>query len=190
MCGRFRLPGDDDFDSELAGIMQKVKERYPDSKIKYGDIYPTDTAPVLVNKNSEISPVPVKWGFKGYKGSRVLINARAETVREKAAFKDSFLNRRCVVLSSGYYEWDRDKQKYFHTVPDSDILYMAGLWNVSGGEPRFVIITANANKSASVIHDRMPVVIRRDKIQDWIYDTGSAEDILRTVPPELEIKSV
>ncbi len=103
------------------------------------------------------------------------------------SFKDSFLNRRCVVLSSGYYEWDRDKQKYLHTVPGSDILYMAGLWSVSGGEPRFVIITANANKSASVIHDRMPVVLRREKIHEWIYDTGAAADILRKVPPELEL---
>lgn len=105
-------------------------------------------------------------------------------------FRRSLEGRRCVVPSSGFFEWDREKQKYLFHLPGEDALYMAGIWNEFAGERRFCIVTTAANGSISDIHSRMPVVLPKARVQDWIWDRGAAEAILHTTPPLLSRQSV
>lgn len=79
MCGRYSLFFDDEYDYDIAKMMDILKQNYPQTKVKQGEIYPTNTAPVLVKQNSEIAPVPYSWGFPNFRSKGVIINARAET---------------------------------------------------------------------------------------------------------------
>ena len=137
-------------------------------------------------------PVPqlLTWGFPGFKGQRTIINARAETAPDKPMFRKCLEQRRCVIPSTGFYEWAADKQKIRLNLPGDRALYMAGLYNEFAGEPRYVILTTAANESISDVHNRMPVVLPRDRITEWIDDLGAAMDILHTVPPMLDRQSV
>lgn len=185
MCGRYSLFFDDEYDYDIAKMIDILKQHYPQTEIKQGEIYPTNTAPVLVKQNSEIAPVPYSWGFPNFRSKGVIINARAETAEEKKTFRDSLLNRRCVIPSTGFYEWDKSKQKYLFNQPKCRTLYMAGFYSFFKNVPRFIILTAAANPSVSVIHHRMPLVLDKSQIQEWITDTDRAITILRSTPPTL-----
>ena len=174
MCGRYSLFFDDEYNRDISEIIKLIKSKYGQIDVKSGEIFPTNTAPVLVEQNSSVTPVPYKWGFPNFRNKGVIINARAETAEEKKTFKDSLLNRRCVIPSTGFYEWDKSKQKYLFNLPESRILYMAGLYNFFKYEPRFIILTISANSSVSTIHHRMPVVLEKQQTEEWITEIGRA----------------
>lgn len=148
---------------EIRNIIEEVNEKYYGSNIKTGEIYPTNTAPVLVAKGQQLEPAPLIWGFPHFKHSGVIINARAETAEEKKMFKSSLLERRCVIPSTGFYEWmhNNTKQKYLFNLSDTPTLYMAGFFNEFKDEKRFIILTTDANPSISDVHSRMPVVLQK-----------------------------
>lgn len=175
MCGRYALFSDTDND-EIKKIIQQVE-----GQIKTGEIYPTNPAPVLLGDGVHAC----NWGFPHYKNKGVIINARAETVNEKRMFKNSFAGRRCVIPSTGFYEW-QGKQKYHFILPDRPVLYMAGIYNEFAGEMRFVILTTKANASVEKIHHRMPLVLEQNMLDDWITNDNAAMHILHDVPPELQ----
>ena len=104
-------------------------------------------------------------------------------------YRESVANRRCVIPSTGFFEWDTEKKKYFFKLPGEPILYMAGLWAKYQGRPCYTILTTAANASMQPIHDRMPVVLPRSKLQAWLEDPSAPEEMLRTVPPELEVSA-
>jgi len=141
-------------------------------------------APVLLSGGEGIHPELQNWGYR-MTGSLV-INARAETAAEKALFRDSVAARRCVVPSTGFYEWDREKRKFFFTLPNEGALYMAGLYDLRGGKPCYCILTTAANASMEAVHHRMPLVLRREQIISWLNDSQATADILRLQPPQLE----
>ena len=185
MCGRYSLFFDDEYNHEISEMMKLIKSKYGQMAVKSGEIFPTNTAPVLIEQNSTVTPVPYKWGFPNFRNKGVIINARAETAGEKKLFKDSLLNRRCVIPSTGFYEWDKSKQKYLFNIQGSNALYMAGFYRFFKDEPRFIILTTSANSSVSSIHHRMPVVLEKQQIEDWITDTDKAVSILHNTPPSL-----
>ena len=185
MCGRYILFSDAEM-QDIRDIIDEV-QRKTNGDIKTGEIFPTDKAPVLIQQQGIITPEAVKWGFPGFNGKGVIINARAETVQEKPMFRRSLLTKRCVIPSTGFYEWSHDskKQKYQFNLPGTQSLYMAGLYNEFDGQQRFVILTTNANISMSEVHNRMPVVLNQDKMSRWLFDTQAAIDILSSTPPLL-----
>ena len=186
MCGRYQFSMEES--AELREIVRQISQGQDSWHM--GEIYPTNKAPVLVAAREQTVPALLGWGFPGFQGSKTIINARAETAAERPMFRKSLEGRRCVVPSSGFFEWDREKQKYLFHLPDEDALYMAGIWNEFAGERRFCIVTTAANGSISDIHSRMPVVLPKARVQDWIWDRGAAEVILRTTPPMLSRQSV
>lgn len=175
MCGRYNFSADS---GELWDIIKQIK-----AEVKTGEIYPTNPAAVL---GADLRPEAMLWGFPDFRGSGVIINARAETAQEKRTFADSVINRRCVIPSSGFYEWDKEKQKYLFTLPGEETLYMGGLWREYNGEMRFVILTTAPNNSILDIHNRMPLVLPKTIINDWVSDTDKALNILHDTPPLLE----
>lgn len=110
MCGRYSLFDNQD-NAEILKIIQEVSRRHPEMEFHKGEIYPANRVPVLLSEANTIVADLSSWGFPKYRGSGVIINARAETADEKRTFRDSLLFRRCVIPSTGFYEWDSQKKK-------------------------------------------------------------------------------
>jgi putative SOS response-associated peptidase YedK len=177
MCGRYTFFTDREL-QEVDEIIEQISNEIQLENMKAGDILPTDVAPILLPQNDIVVPRLMVWGFPNFRSKGVVINARSESAREKKLFGPSLERRRCVIPSTGFYEWDAQKKKFLFNMPDSGMLYMAGLYDQFGGEDRFVILTAEANASMAEVHDRMPVVIPKDRIKDWIFDFSKTDDFL------------
>lgn len=185
MCGRYIIFSETEM-QDIRDIIEEV-QRKTNGGVKTGEIFPTDKAPVLIQQQGNITPEAVRWGFPGFNGKGVIINARAETVQEKPMFRRSLLTKRCVIPSTGFYEWSHDgkKQKYQFNLPGTPSLYMAGLYSEFEGQQCFVILTTEANNSMAEIHNRMPVILDHSNMNRWLLDTQAAIDILVKSPPEL-----
>lgn len=182
MCGRYQFTAEQC--AEIAGIVREVASRYGAGVWRPGEIRPTALAPVLVSDGREIRPELQSWGYQ-MSGSLV-INARAETAAEKPLFRDSVASRRCVVPSTGFYEWDREKRKYLFTLPGEGALYMAGLYALRDGRPCYCILTTEANESMRAVHPRIPLVLQREQAAAWLDDPQAVAGILRLQLPRLE----
>ena len=185
MCGRYTISIDE---QEIRDIVNAITQRHPDAEFKTGEIYPTNPAPVLLAGQDDIRPDVAVWGFPNFRSkSGVIINTRAETALDKKSFRESLLSRRCVIPSTGFFEWAKDakKQKYLFRETGKALLYMAGFYNEFGGERRYVILTTDANQSVRDIHNRMPVIVYRQEIGDWIRNETAMRKILERVPPIL-----
>ena len=127
-----------------------------------------------------------QWGFPGFDKGKLLINARAESVKDRPTFSRSFEQGRCVLPAAGFYEWDKSKEKVTFTVPDRPILYLAGIWRPYGPEKRFVILTREANASMAPVHDRMPLILTREEVAPWVGERAEAERLLVKELPMLK----
>lgn len=184
MCGRYSLFDEQD-NAEIQEIIAEVNRKYPDQPIRTGEVYPTNTVPVLTADGTGLTAKPLVWGFPKYTGSGVIINARAETAAEKKIFRQSLFTNRCIVPSTGFYEWDEHKRKYLFRLPGEQTLYMAGISREYDGIRRYVILTTAANDSMKDIHHRMPVILPKDKLPMWAADTDAALDYLHSEMPQL-----
>ena len=180
MCGRYSLYQEDN--DEIREILERTE-----GDDKTGEIFPTDKAPVLIRRQNDIRPEAVKWGFPGFRNKGVIINARAETIQEKTMFRKCLPSGRCIIPSTGFFEWshDKNKQKYRFDLPGTGTLYMAGLFNNYSGETNFVIITTGANESMADIHNRMPVVLNKDELTLWLGSLEQSLNILKEKRPML-----
>ncbi len=191
MCGRYVFWNDEP-DDELQRIVYDLSEQYPTwTAGENGEIAPTQQAPVLTG------PLTVRlftWGYPAYRGGKVLINARCETAAYKPTFQQSLYRRRCLIVSTGYFEWSAAKTRYLFRKPKGGALYLAGLYeNLSPHEGRFVILTTQATGRAGQIHSRMPLLVDEVNRQNWLENTAFAMrylDAAKTAPePKLTIES-
>lgn len=183
MCGQFYM--DDD---SLEDVMQIVKEI--DHKLygkQMGDIHPSDSALIITGRDKTLRAEQMNWGFSSTVNQKhqLLINARSETALQKALFSESVLRRRCVIPAKHFYEWDAERNKVTFSLEKEPALYMAGFYNRSGGEDRFIILTTAANESMKRVHDRMPLILPKEEIEEWIMDDGHVERYLSTGSPML-----
>lgn len=183
MCGRYNFTVEES--EEIQEILEKINVKFQEKEVKTGEIFPTNQVPILIEEKKELSPVLSIWGFPKFDKKGVIINARSETAFEKKTFRNSLLERRCIIPSTGFYEWDSQKQKYLFRVEDSNTLYMAGLYSYYGDEMRYVILTTQANESIQDVHHRMPLVIPKEDIEAWICDYSVTNEILHRTPPFL-----
>lgn len=105
---------------------------------------------------------------------------------EKPMFRDAVLHQRAAIPAAGFYEWDRNKQKYTFYREDGNPLFMAGCYRKYEDGDRFVILTTQANASMEPVHDRMPLILEREEVVDWLLEDGASEELLRKKPPLLE----
>lgn len=187
MCGRYSLFTEEE-NQEIMRIVRSLENRYPGNNMKHGEIYPTNAAPILCQEGNEVKPELSTWGFPRFGAKGVIINARSETADSRPMFKKSLHTRRCLVPSTGFYEWTQHgtKTKYRFTLPNEHTLYMAGIFNEFKGENRFVILTTTANNSIADIHDRMPVILPRTLAEEWIASEEFAISYLHTSMPVLK----
>lgn len=166
------------------------------------DICPSQYAIILRAEKDHLDAEKMRWGFPGFQGNGLLINARAESALQKKTYRDSVLNRRCVIPAKGFYEWNNSKEKFAFESAENPILFLAGCFNwfesernlseiqtsgtaASRVEKRFVILTTEARGRAAQIHERMPLLLRADEIRTWIFDDGKTEQFLRREPEEV-----
>ena len=115
-----------------------------------------------------------------------MINARSETVAEKPGFRAALNKRRCLVPADGFYEWQkvgRNKRPMRITLASGEPFAFAGLWETwntpSGGTVQsFTILTTSANETLAHIHNRMPVILRRDAEEIWLDHTVQDRELL------------
>lgn len=183
MCGRYNFTVEES--DEIREILEKLNAKTHGKEVRNGEVFPTNQVPLLINEQGSTGPALSIWGFPKFDKKGVIINARSETAFEKRTFRDSLINRRCIIPSTGFYEWDREKRKHIFRMEGYSALYMAGLYNFYQNEMRFVILTTDANESIEDIHHRMPLVIPKDEIDAWIMDDKVTNDILHRIPPSL-----
>lgn len=183
MCGRYYIADEEEI-LEMREIIREVNERYAHTPehaaMKTGEIFPTNIVPILTAQGSHHRANLMKWGFPRWDGPGVIINARAETASEKPMFRSGVAARRCLVPSTGFFEWKHEdekkkKDKYLLRLKEEPMLYFAGLYNTfvdNDGQPTtgFVILTTAANESVAPIHNRMPIILTGNKKDMWLTD--------------------
>ncbi len=156
-----------------------------------GDITPGMVTPGIIwdkRTDEDIALSELFWGIVS-RDKKLIINARAESVVEKSMFSDSIRTRRCILPAAGFYEWDRDKTKFMFKRADEKPIYLAGFYDLSENRDSFVILTTAANASMKPVHDRMPIMIDRVNVRDYLKDSTAAMEMLREPMPELDRSS-
>ncbi len=198
MCGRYTLKTH----------RRKIQERFdvddvPELHPRY-NLGPTQDGLVVRPGDAPATRTAalLRWGLipswtKEKSSLPLLINARAETLASKGAFRESFKRRRCLVVADGFFEWSRrgpQKQPYYFTVDQGEPFAMAGLWDswhppgapASEAIETFVIVTTAANEILAPHHDRMPVIVEPLLYEDWLNpllsDTGALARVLVPFP--------
>lgn len=203
MCGRYTLT---DLGEELLRQFQ-LPLLPPDYRPRY-NIAPSQQVPVIVSVDGQRRIGMMRWGLvpswaKEPSIGHRMINARAESVAEKPAFRTALRRRRCLIPADGYYEWqvrNGRKQPVRFVGARQRVFAFAGLWeswqppaaNDGAQEPpsRLVtctIITTAANDFARQVHDRMPVILPPEAYALWldpkVQDPEAVLPLL-TAPPE------
>lgn len=165
------------------------------------NIAPTQKALVVTGGERGYEMGALRWGLipawaKDTKIGAKTINARAETVAAKPAFRSAFKKRRCLVPASGYFEWKGEqgsKQPYFIHDPAGHLLMFAGLWELwrpaEGGDwlRTFTIVTGEPGKVSGDIHDRQPVILPPDLWAVWVDGMPEEASSVLDVAPEAEL---
>ena len=189
MCGRFYIP-EDDSSEELQRIINHLNRKKPTS-VKTGEVRPTDVAAVIANSKSlQPTPFAMKWGYS-LTDRQPIINARSETADSKPLFRDGMQQRRCLIPASHYFEWQRLANKKIKNAirpVNSKEMYMAGVYRIQNGIPEFVILTREPGESIRHIHDRMPVILPRDALNDWMNIRYSATEVMRSAMLNMEFE--
>ncbi len=140
---------------------------------------------------------PMRWGFIPHwydkpSGGPLLINARAETIAQKPAFKAACRARRCLIPASGFYEWTKDEEggrdPWYITAKTKATLAFAGIWQDWSKEGETLrtcaIVTTSANTCMSAIHHRMPVILSQQDWPLWLGEQGKGAALLMQAAPE------
>jgi putative SOS response-associated peptidase YedK len=195
MCGRFTQRAD----SKKIAKEFKVAE-VPEVEARY-NIAPTQDVLAVYEPGDGREATFFKWGLvpswaKDVSMGSRLINARAETVAEKPAFRQAFKQRRCIVPADGFYEWQKmagRKQPFFFRMRDERPFGFAGLcerWEGEGGRVinSCAILTTEANEVLRPVHDRMPVILHPDDYELWLgaeaRELDLVREMLRPYPPK------
>ncbi len=199
MCGRYYV--DEESNEELLKIIRNLDKRLQTSNttkspssyhMKTGEIYPSNIVPTITIGSSSPCYEPMSWGFTTPKNHSLIINARRETANQKPLFSKSLKENRVVIPASGFFEWSHDekKDKYYFTDPDSPILYMAGIAKPDFDLSRFVILTTCANKSMASFHNRMPVLLKKEEVTDYLTSEQYCNELLQRIPYELSYQAI
>jgi len=186
MCGRFVITSAPEALRQVFGYVER-----PNFPARY-NVAPTQPVPVVIVESGARHFRLMRWGLlpswvKDPRQFTLLINARAETVQEKPAFKNAIRRRRCLIPADGYYEWQSSgerKQPYFIHPAAGGPIGFAGLqetWMGPNGEEldTVAIITAQATTGLSVLHHRVPVTIAPEDFSRWLdCSSDSADDVM------------
>ncbi|MFG6337285.1 MAG: SOS response-associated peptidase [Lachnospiraceae bacterium] len=175
MCGRFYI------DDETAREIEKIARRIDRKMAKTGDVHPSEPALILrADQDSAVAEV-LRWGYESARKNTLIFNARTETVRERPMFRHDYETRRCLIPACKFYEWKdtgaKKKEKYEFFAP-REVLYLAGIYHKDPAGDRFAILTRGAEGCMTEIHSRMPLILRREDMEAWLFSGREAEKLL------------
>jgi putative SOS response-associated peptidase YedK len=196
MCGRYTIVVTPQQLRDIFGYLEQ-----PNFPARYS-VAPTQPIPIVRLVNGERHFALVRWGLlpswvKDPKTFSLLINARGETVNEKASYKAAMKRRRCLIPADGFYEWQAGgarKQPYYIRPKSGVPLAFGGLWETWTGPngeelETAAIVTTTANRTLKGIHDRMPVIIAPEQFDLWLgdrdEDTKAATALIKPAPDDL-----
>ena len=194
MCGRYTIPyaGNDlEIRFELSNNIGVFEPSY--------NISPGETVPVIT-KNSPKKGVPMKWGFIPHWADPLTmklkpINARADKL-SGGFYREAFKSSRCLVPAGGYYEWRKftmdgkpQKQPYYFKLKKEELFGFGGIYSVKEDKEGkehyfFAIITTEPNSLQKPIHDRMPLIIPKDREDEWL-ETDKPMDLVKPFDSKL-----
>lgn len=192
MCGRYTLHHTPEEIAERFAVESIITAPAP----RY-NIAPTQVIPVIRQADAR-ELIGCKWGLvpfwaKDPKVGNKMINAKAETLATKPAFKYALAKRRCLIPADGFYEWDKSggqgaSQPMYFRRRDGDLFAFAGLWEESrllDGETlrTCTIITIEPNELVADIHNRMPALLKPEDEDAWLAPQQQAADVLSLLRP-------
>ena len=195
MCGRFAFYSPAEAAAALFGASASsdMGPRYNIAPTQY-------VAAIRKSTDEQREFVELRWGLVPFWakdpsiGNR-MINARAETVAEKPAYRNAFQHRRCLVLADGFYEWRRQgevKTPYFISLASGEPFALAGLWenwtDKQSGESlqTTTLVTTDANAFMAPLHHRMPVILEAETATDWLAGSQDLLDDVSAITPPLQ----
>jgi putative SOS response-associated peptidase YedK len=196
MCGRYTIISSPEAIRALFRYLEQ-----PNFPPRY-NVAPSQPIPIVRLVEGKRHFALVRWGLlpswvKDPKSFTLLINARGETAAEKPAFRAAMKRRRCLIPADGFYEWKAlgtRKQPYFIRAKSGAPFAFAGLWETWTGPngeevETAAIVTTNANRTLSPIHDRMPVILAPDAFDLWLdcakVDATTAAAVIAPAPENL-----
>jgi putative SOS response-associated peptidase YedK len=192
MCGRFA------FYSPREAVRAVFGVELPFDPAPHYNVAPTQVVAAIRAGPSGPEGVQLRWGLVPYWARDVaignrLINARAESLGDRPAFRDAFRRRRCVVLASGFYEWRREatgRTPHYVAPRHGQPLAFAGLWErwERGAAPleTCTIITTEASRALATLHERMPVILPPEALGEWLDPRQPAAALARLLRPAPE----
>ena len=175
MCGRFYI------DDETMHEIEKIAGKIDRKNAKIGDVHPSELALVLRADHDSVVADVLKWGYASARNRTLIFNARTETVRERPMFRCDFETRRCLVPACKFYEWKdigaKKKEKYEFFAPE-EVLYLAGIYHKDPEGDRFTILTREAEGCMTGVHSRMPLILRRENMEEWLFSETEAKEML------------
>lgn len=192
MCGRFALTLPTDAMAQL--FAARPANDLPE--VPNYNICPTNRVGVVTARDGARQLSAMRWGYlpvwyKTPSDGPLLINARAETIAEKPAFRAAARERRCLIPATGFYEWTKTDEGarlpwYIHRADGAPIAF-AGIWQAWGRDDPVetcAIVTTAANDAISVIHDRMPLILEPADWPLWLGEAGHGAATLMRPGPE------
>lgn len=182
MCGRFYIAQEDTAE-DLRRIIDALSRRYNGHSPArtQGELRPADIIPVVANTPALMpGAFAMKWGYTMPDG-KPMFNARSETAAARPLFADGMKQRRCLIPATLYFEWEkRGTQKIKHAIfpTGSDMLYMAGIYRIEGNRAACSILTRAPAECIAHIHDRMPVILPREAVADWLNLRLNPQEVL------------
>lgn len=189
MCGRFTISKDK---TEVVHFLNEhfYVDNVQDFNLPRYNIGPSQDLIALLFDGDKYRVGTLAWDYRIMNQGRLkqMINARAETVDQLYSFKKSFMLRRCLILTDGFYEWDQvSKQPYRILKKDGSLHFYAGIYHsyISSGEKHFgaLIITTSANELIGSHHSRMPVMLDVKQAKSYLDPSQSVEDIKSLLNP-------
>ena len=189
MCGRYTLTSPDKIAERFAvqADIQLLLARY--------NVAPTQQVPAILDEDPTSLTV-LRWGLippwaKDEKIAGSLVNARCETVADKPAFRNAYKHRRCLVPADGFYEWQKTgigKVPHRFTLKSGELFAFAGLWESwrkpDGSPVRTVsLMTTTPNDLVAPVHDRMPVILKRENEAAWLDHDTPVERLATMLAP-------
>lgn len=190
MCGRYTII------AKAEEIEKKFNVEVPETYAPRYNAAPTQVLPIITNQQPDGLSF-FRWGLipswsRDISIGAKMINARSETITEKASFKHAFEQQRCLVITDGYYEWKKISSKskipYRIQLNSEQLFSFAGLWEKYHAEDdsiiyTFTIITTESNDKTVHIHERMPVILNPDTEKIWLNNQSSKADCLDVLHP-------
>ncbi|MBM3909506.1 MAG: SOS response-associated peptidase [Firmicutes bacterium] len=193
MCGRFGLPQNWQKTSQFLWKQFQVELKEDSLILPQYNIAPTHRLITLIHDGTRFRVGLSSWGFPlSNQTTKVVINARSESVFEKTMFRQAMKTRRCLILGGGFYEWKRDEKPsrvFWFQHQTQPWMVFAGLYQVTRDDQGkshvyTSMLTTHANETMKPIHDRIPVMLNPDQYRHWVDPKTAIDELAFLLKPD------